>query len=57
MIDVFSVIGLTIIMKPLTRCGIPSALDDANRSEYVSLCIGHMVTTTIRNTSVCVSAT
>ena len=38
MIDIFSVIGLTIIMKPLTRCGIPSALDDANHSEYISMC-------------------
>ena len=38
MIDVFSVIGLTIIMKPLTRCCIPSVLGDANHSEYVSVC-------------------
>ena len=35
MIDVFSVIGLTIIMKPLTLCGI---LNDANHSEYISMC-------------------
>ena len=39
MIDVFSVIGLTIIMKPLTLCGIPSALNDANHSEYISVCV------------------
>ena len=54
MIVVFSVIGMIIIMKPLTRCGIPSALHDANHSEYVSLFIGHMIITTIRNISVCV---
>ena len=49
MIDVFSVIALTITMKPLTLCGIPSALDDANHSEYISVCVGHMIITTIRN--------
>ena len=45
MIDVLSVIGLTIIIKPLTRCGIPSTLYDANHSEYVSVCVGHRIIT------------